>query len=177
MCISWCCRQCSFDHLISLLNLSVLKFSFVFHDKAKRTQQGNMPSFDWPLFEIEGLFHHFQKWHYLLRTNIPPIIRKRAQETTFGHCKVVLLWGILRKGYFYQNLPWILWWNFSSLNCTCYQGYSAKNTTLNEGTRKVLLSKFFPLRGYPPLNGKWSKKGLKLALLDQKYLFFGGFFP
>ena len=28
--------------MIALLNLSVLGFSFVFHDKAKRTQQGNL---------------------------------------------------------------------------------------------------------------------------------------
>ena len=42
---------------------------------------------------------------------------------------------------------------------------------------KYDLAKFFRLGGIPPLNGKWSKKGLKLALLDQKYLFFGGFFP
>ena len=36
----------SFGHgklqLIALLNLSVLRFSFVFHDKAKSTQQGNL---------------------------------------------------------------------------------------------------------------------------------------
>ena len=28
--------------MIALLNLSVLGFSFVFHDKAKRTQQGDL---------------------------------------------------------------------------------------------------------------------------------------
>ena len=32
----------SLPKLIALLNLSVLGFSFVFHDKTKRTQQGNL---------------------------------------------------------------------------------------------------------------------------------------
>ena len=33
-------------YLIALLNLYVLGFSFVFHDKAKRTHQGNLLPFD-----------------------------------------------------------------------------------------------------------------------------------
>ena len=39
----------SLPKLIALLNLSVLGFSFVFHDKAKRTQRGNLLSLPNPL--------------------------------------------------------------------------------------------------------------------------------
>ena len=35
-----------FNYLIALLNLSVLGFSFLFHDKAKRRHQGNLQPFD-----------------------------------------------------------------------------------------------------------------------------------
>ena len=38
--------------LIALLNLSVLGFSFVFHDKAKRTQQGNLLDLIWHLTHV-----------------------------------------------------------------------------------------------------------------------------
>ena len=41
--------NCLLTQLIALLNLSALGFSLVvFHDKAKRTQQGNLLSCQWP---------------------------------------------------------------------------------------------------------------------------------
>ena len=36
------CALCNYKQLIALLNLSVLGFSFVFYDKTKRTQQGDL---------------------------------------------------------------------------------------------------------------------------------------
>ena len=45
--------------MIALLNLSVLGFSFVFHDKAKRTQQGNL--LEAPIICFQRLIGDFQQ--------------------------------------------------------------------------------------------------------------------
>ena len=60
-------RYCSIGGLIALLNLFVLGFSFVFHYKAKRTQQGNLLRNDSKVVPCSALikypYCHFDHHH------------------------------------------------------------------------------------------------------------------
>ena len=50
--------------LIALLNFSVLGFSFAFHDKAKRTQQGNLLPHPLPHLSIDNFSKTFLQYFF-----------------------------------------------------------------------------------------------------------------
>ena len=97
--------------MIGLLNLSILGFSFVFHDKGKRTQHGNLLEMiekdDWPGRE-------FSRWRRRgkipMRGSAPiqPLRKWSTRRTDLKTTKIEVSWF-----FPFHNLCWN-WWQVES---------------------------------------------------------------
>ena len=105
----WIIKICKLfigEIFIALLNLSALRFSFMFHDKAKRTQQGNLLPFwlgSWSWIQaclLRICKCHIWSWHFPTSQWIHLVINKMFHKPNFEcaskscYIRLVTFWNL-----------------------------------------------------------------------------------